>query len=104
MASQLFMTFARNASRLGWLELFERETDTAAREQDVANWNNPCASRSKSAHMESFHHETRHTHIPSQASARCGQAPANSIGIALAHYRLKHAERTTDRGAMEDRY
>ncbi len=103
MASQLFTTFARNASRIGWLELLERHAE-AGDHNGVTKWNGRSSPCAKSEQPGSFQRATHRSKSRQQPYPSATQGPVNSIGIALAHYRLKHSERMADHGTTEERY
>jgi hypothetical protein len=92
MASQLFNAVTRNVARRGWLELFEQQIDRDTDRQRVANQHNHATNRTSLRHDALYQHEPNTQAPPARPSTKTPLGHVNSIGIALAQYRLKHAE------------
>ena len=85
MASPMFETYTRTFARFSLLSLIEDESRLHATQSSVAFRNTSVSKRFTTTDFGTSHSETR--------ANPTSPPPSNSLGIALAHHRLKYAAR-----------
>jgi hypothetical protein len=87
MASHLFTTYTRTFARMGFLSLLAQQTAPKSDTSTVALRNSRLANRANLARLALSDADTM---APRPATP---SSTSNSLGIALAHHRMKYASR-----------